>query len=817
MSEEEELNLQTFDDVEASESEPLKQFYLYFKDFITMVKDLMNDEKDFDLEFYIENDLKPLLENKPQMIHNVLGVFDIFIKIRFSRAYLMLELFPIILDLFPEKQQHIHDYVKKNFAHSLYELVKDLFSSSIIKGSQPSKELSIENLMNYPENSLNYILIHDNLDGLQEKALEPNFDYSQHITFNSASFNLFPFENPTLLEFCAFNCSIQCAKYLILNQCEITSRVCKYAIYGGNLELIRYLQTQNYIYDSYLLLESIKYHRYDISNWILTNNYVRSISLEKCLINYNYLAFLFFFFSTKEPYMDLTLLKLACKQGFLPLIKYYFSSDNISIEEKENAKEELILIACEEDHLEILEYLFIEQKDIQISNFQNDVKPLYLACKNDSLKTLQFLINQGYNKESKIYNGNTPFMEASFYNSLSIAKYLNETLKVNTDSRNSSIENALHLACLTTNNSVLSYLCTIENIDKNLQNRLGATPLHYIARTGDLEACKALIETAKANMEIKDLEGMTPLLIAVKLSRTDIIEYLIQKGANTDATNNKGQNALHIAAGCEQIPIIREILQLTKLNLETKDQLGLTPLLFAVLNNYYPVVKFLIESGANVKATDNNGDTALHIACANGWKELAEYFLKNNLIDINVQNNNGLTPLHYACKSKHNHIIVLLNEYNVDIDLPDSSGKTALHYCCAASYLENIKYLVEECIADIEAVDMSGSTPLISACQSIKYNSFFPNFISFNIIEYLVEHGCDTSATLLNGRNAFIIACSKGDLTIVKYLKDHTSDDDIYAKDILGMNALDVAAEKHCVNIMNYLIEELGFDPNQLL
>lgn len=85
---------------------------------------------------------------------------------------------------------------------------------------------------------------------------------------------------------------------------------------------------------------------------------------------------------------------------------------------------------------------------------------------------------------------------------------------------------------------------------------------------------------AGANIEYHDKNGMTPLLLAAEHGGNDAIATLIDQKANVKAVNNKGENALHLAAA----------------------------------ENYPKTVVALLESGKfDVNQKDHDGDTALHL------------------------------------------------------------------------------------------------------------------------------------------------------------------------------------------------------------
>ena len=85
-------------------------------------------------------------------------------------------------------------------------------------------------------------------------------------------------------------------------------------------------------------------------------------------------------------------------------------------------------------------------------------------------------------------------------------------------------------------------------------------------------------------------------------------------------------------------------------NIEIKDkQHTSSPLLWALQNGHSKVVDILLQSGADKKAMNFYGTTALHFAAQSGQFELVEMLVKQGL-DVNAKDNGDETPLHDACR-----------------------------------------------------------------------------------------------------------------------------------------------------------------------
>lgn len=72
-----------------------------------------------------------------------------------------------------------------------------------------------------------------------------------------------------------------------------------------------------------------------------------------------------------------------------------------------------------------------------------------------------------------------------------------------------------------------------------------------------------------------------------------------------------------------------------------------TGLHIATLRGHLEVAKVLFNYKIEADAFDNDGNTALHFAAENGYKEIIVFLLENKCQIL--KNNEGLTPMHDCC------------------------------------------------------------------------------------------------------------------------------------------------------------------------
>lgn len=112
----------------------------------------------------------------------------------------------------------------------------------------------------------------------------------------------------------------------------------------------------------------------------------------------------------------------------------------------------------------------------------------------------------------------------------------------------------------------------------------------------------------------------------------------------------------------------------TRLDRTTNKDLGFKKLHAACMKSDYNEVKNIIEWGGDPNATDNNGNTAIHILC--GLKNVEDQnnlkifnLLLDNGADINAENSRNITPIYLICKTVNTKFMeVLIKNKLADLD-----------------------------------------------------------------------------------------------------------------------------------------------------
>ncbi|MCP4711982.1 MAG: hypothetical protein GY869_25455, partial [Planctomycetes bacterium] len=149
----------------------------------------------------------------------------------------------------------------------------------------------------------------------------------------------------------------------------------------------------------------------------------------------------------------------------------------------------------------------------------------------------------------------------------------------------------------------------------------GRTALHVVLDIGfseyrNYQPSKDTVELLLTNgvdVNLKDNDGWTPLLLAAEWADRDFAELLLDKGAKIDAKDDEsGFTALHHAVRLGKKNMV-ELLIARGADINVKDKQGHTPLYFAV-NHDYQIAELLINKGADTGIQTESGQTLLQLA-----------------------------------------------------------------------------------------------------------------------------------------------------------------------------------------------------------
>ncbi|KAF8556663.1 ankyrin [Imleria badia] len=339
--------------------------------------------------------------------------------------------------------------------------------------------------------------------------------------------------------------------------------------------------------------------------------------------------------------------------------------------------------------------------------------------------------------------------------------------------------------------------------DPSACNLDGHTPMHLAAAHGHISVVKHLLSVGAPLPPDILLRAVSGNVLG-KIPGPAMIRFLLAEGADARAVAANGDTVLHgllchylfsrghdllestkilIAAGCD--PAIRDSAGQTSITLAVRTvhvplvkyllslhTLSLPPDILLVANHPFhdglPMIKFLLDNGADIHVTRPDGHNALHSAVTRGTRISSAntdgcFQIVKTLVDAGCDpsacRSDGETLFHAAARGGRTKVIGYL--LSRGLPLPSDVLLVVSYH---DENLQTIEFLIKKG-ADVHAVDADGNTPLHLAVQS-STESF-----ALEYARILIDAGSEPSALNSSYKTPMHAAVDRGYTFVVFYLR----------------------------------------------
>ena len=415
--------------------------------------------------------------------------------------------------------------------------------------------------------------------------------------------------------------------------------------------------------------------------------------------------------------------------------------------------------------------------------------PLHWAAFGDSRDVAEVLLDEGADVHGGRSEGTTPLDLAALGNSTNTARLLMERGAV-AQGRKGNPATPLHWAALGNACETLALL-----IDRGADPAVRPdrwTPLHFAALGNAREAMELLLARG-AEMGPQNTSG------TVLRSWYDWREA--REGVPAYDAESSGGTLLHWASVRNAADVV-DLLMERGADLEAEDGEGRTPLDYAAQGNAVAAAERLLDGGADSRGSQRTHHTPLHIASSADATDAVRLLLERGS-EVNAGRSEVGTPLHMASSAE---MAGLLLDNGAHVDDLDAHGRSPLH----SAVNEDVAQLLLKRGADLEMTDRDGNAPLHSAA-SVVDNSFRAK----DVVLYLLEHGAAVSVANDAGKTPLIVAMeSRAPKVVVTAFLDCGAD--INATDSHGSSLLHLTTryESSLGREVAALLLERGADAN---
>ncbi|MFC1884615.1 ankyrin repeat domain-containing protein [Thermodesulfobacteriota bacterium] len=175
------------------------------------------------------------------------------------------------------------------------------------------------------------------------------------------------------------------------------------------------------------------------------------------------------------------------------------------------------------------------------------------------------------------------------------------------------------------------------------------------------------------------------LLKAAREGNSSKIEYLIRHDLDLNSRDQYGMTALHLLAMKGETHLVKLLIE-NGADPNSKNGIGMTPLFMAAENGNEELSILLISNGARINETDDAGRVPLHIAAQFGNNNIIKLFIANGA-DPERKNLAGKIPSAIAAENAHENTADLLVKIMADLQAAQTAVLNKDYFSAAKNYL----------------------------------------------------------------------------------------------------------------------------------
>lgn len=303
----------------------------------------------------------------------------------------------------------------------------------------------------------------------------------------------------------------------------------------------------------------------------------------------------------------------------------------------------------------------------------------------------------------------------------------------------------------------------------------------------------------------RDASGNTLLLIAIKKDFFETTMELLQLGADPSIANDKGNNALHVAAAKEEPLLLRAVLTAVGNDdhaLIAQNIYRNTPLFRAAIHGCLENAEILLRYSqlvaANIDLPETHGYTALTAVTKLGNVVMLKLLISFGA-NIAKMDDYGHGALTYALGSRQIDLVrAMLNESTKEIITQEVRGLSLLSWALINNSIPWLIFLVLQLKLDLEVEEpIPGNQPMFPLFLAVSLGSF-------GLTQFLLQNGASPDPVNIEGDTPLLIAARENMANLCHVLLLHGADPQKVNPNT-GDSALDLARNNHNLGLAKIL------------
>ena len=417
-----------------------------------------------------------------------------------------------------------------------------------------------------------------------------------------------------------------------------------------------------------------------------------------------------------------SLLHRACYKGNAKLAVMLIADFELDPSSADDSGNTPLHMACWGGHKDLARLLISKYNcSTKIKNKKHQM-PLHGACLFGHIGIVRMLVSEcKADVNARDHKNNTPVCNAVFGGYIDIAEMLITMFHHSLQVRGFEFSRSLlHHACENGSTKLSVILITEFGLNPSSADDNGNTPLHMACWGGHEDLARLLITKYNCFVDVINNNKETPLHIACSCGHLSVVRMLVSENAVIYRHNYEKNTPISIAILGEHTEIVQFFISIPECKTLFKEFEGQSKLLLQACYTGNTELLDMLTKKFNLvpsESDDGSGNTALHIACCSGHKELVRLLITKYECLVSIQNNEGSSPLHFTCLYGHFHIAeMLITEYKAE-NVCDYQGDTPLHKAAEGGHTHLLQMLIEGFEIDPEIAGFQGRTPLHTACS----------------------------------------------------------------------------------------------------
>ncbi|KRT80913.1 Ankyrin repeat-containing protein, partial [Oryctes borbonicus] len=326
-----------------------------------------------------------------------------------------------------------------------------------------------------------------------------------------------------------------------------------------------------------------------------------------------------------------------------------------------------------------------------------------------------------------------------------------------------------------------------------------------LACAGGHEELVELLLQRGADIEHRDKKGFTPLILAATAGHEKVVEILLNHNADIEAQSERTKDTpLSLACSGGRYEVV-ELLLNRNANKEHRNVSDYTPLSLAASGGYVNIIKLLLNHGAEINSRTGSklGISPLMLAAMNGHTAAVKLLLDMGS-DINAQiETNRNTALTLACFQGRHEVVSLLLDRKANVEHRAKTGLTPLMEAASGGYVEVGRVLLDKG-ADVNATPVPSSRDTALTIAADKGHVRF--------VELLLCRGAAVEVKNKKGNSPLWLAANGGHLSVVELLYNLNADID--SQDNRKVSCLMAAFRKGHVKVVKWMVNHVTQFPS---